>query len=69
MFYILNLISILSAFTFGVGFLYFILDATIGKLEILNSDKDWYGLQIKDFVFLLISVIIILSFFDFYKPY
>lgn len=69
MFSVLNFISIISAFIFGVGILYSIMDATIGKLEILKSPKEWYGLQVKDFIFLIIAIASILTFFDFYKPY
>jgi len=66
---ILNFVSIISAFIFGVGFLYIIFDLTIGKIKITQSKFEWNGLQIKDFIFLAISAIIILSFFDFVKPY
>ena len=66
---ILNLISVASAFVFGVGFLYWMMDATIGKLKFLHSEKEWIGLQIKDFVFLISAAVLILSVFDFYKPY
>jgi len=65
----LNFISIVSAFIFGVGFVYCIMDATIGKLKVLHSEKEWNGLQYKDFVFLFISATILLCFFDFYKPF
>lgn len=66
---LLNYISIVSAFVFGVGFLYWIMDATIGRLKFLHSEKEWNGLQLKDFIFFSFSVILLLSFFDFYKPY
>lgn len=66
---ILNFISFVSAFIFGVGVLYWIMDITIGKLKAIHSDKEWNGLQAKDFVFLFLSAILLLSLFDFYKPY
>lgn len=67
--FLLNLISVISAFIFGVGFLYMLMDATIGKIKIFHTDREWYGLQVKDFVFLIIAIVILLSNFDFYKPY
>jgi len=66
---ILNLISIVSAFVFGAGVLYWIMDITIGRIKILHSQFEWHGLQVKDFIFLAVSVFLILFFFDFYKPY
>jgi len=66
---ILNLISVASAFLFGVGCLYWIMDVTIGKLKFLHSEKEWHGLQVKDFVFLISAAILLISIFDFYKPY
>lgn len=66
---ILNFISVLSAFIFGVGILYWLMDETVGKVKFLNSEKEWNGLQIKDFIFLLFSIVILISLFDFYKPY
>lgn len=65
----LNLISVMSAFIFGVGILYWILDITVGKLKFLHSDKEWLGLQVKDAVFFTISIILLLKYTDFYKPY
>ena len=65
----MNLVSVIAAFLFGTGIIYLSLDATIGKLKFLNSKFEWNGLQIKDFFFLAIAVIVILSFFSFYKPY
>ncbi|WP_294288600.1 hypothetical protein [uncultured Chryseobacterium sp.] len=64
-----NTISVASAFIFGVGFLYWVMDATIGRLNFLHSKKEWNGLQLKDVIFLLFSAIFLLSIFDFYKPY
>lgn len=66
---VLNFISIVSAFIFGVGIMYWVMDVTIGKLKVLHSDKEWYGLQVKDIFFLFTSVILLISFFKFYKPY
>lgn len=64
-----NIISVASAFVFGVGFLYWVMDVTIGRLKFLHSEKEWNGLQLKDFMFLLFSAVLLLSIFDFYKPY
>lgn len=59
---IINIISILSASVFGVGMVYIILDSTIGRVKILSSEFEWHGLQIKDFVFLGLSVLIFIVF-------
>ncbi|AQX52405.1 hypothetical protein [Elizabethkingia anophelis] len=66
---VLNTISVISAFVFGVGVLYWIMDATVGKIKFFHSHFEWNGMQIKDFIFLAISIFVILSFLDFYKPY
>lgn len=66
---ILNFISAAAAFIFGVGVIYIFLDATIGKLKFLHSKFEWYGLQVKDFVFLVISGFVILSFTSVVLPY
>lgn len=57
---LLNIISTLSAFGFGVGCLYVLMDATLGRLKILKSEFEWHGLQIKDIIFLLLSILIFL---------
>lgn len=66
---ILNTLSAASAFLFGVGIIYLLLDNTIGRLPILHSKFEWRGLQIKDFVFLAIGAGVILGFTSFYLPY
>ncbi len=66
---VLNLISVTSAFLFAVGIIYCIFDLTIGKIKIFNSSFIWHGLQIKDFIFLFISIILIFKFTNFYRPY
>jgi hypothetical protein len=66
---ILNAISATSMFVFGVGIIYILLDSTVGRLAILASKFEWRGLQIKDFVFLLIGIVLILGFTSFYLPY
>ena len=66
---ILNIISVVSSFIFGVGILYWIMDITIGRIKIINTTKEWNGLQSKDFIFLLLSILIIFTLVDFYKPY
>lgn len=67
--FFLNIVSVISAFVFGVGILYWIMDVTVGRLKFLHSENEWYGLQVKDGVFLIIAILIILHFFTFYKPY
>ncbi len=66
---LLNFISVASAFIFGVGSLYWLMDITLGKLRLLHSNKDWHGMQYKDFVFLLIAALILINVFSFYKPH
>lgn len=66
---ILNFISVVSALLFGVGILYWIMDVSIGKLKFLYSEREWHGLQYKDAVFLIVSLILILTTSTFYKPY
>ena len=66
---ILNAISATSAFLFGVGIIYIFLDSTVGRLAFLQSKFEWHGLQVKDFIFLLIGIIVIISFTSFYLPY
>jgi hypothetical protein len=64
-----NFISTTVAFLFGVGVIYLVLDVTIGKLKLIHSKFEWNGLQIKDFVFLIVAALFILVNFSFYKPY
>ncbi len=65
---IINIVSIMSAFGFGVGCLYLIMDVTIGRIKIFHSKFEWRGLQIKDFIFLIIAVVFLLSNFSFVRP-
>ena len=55
---VLNTISALTSILFGIGAMYCLLDFTFGKVRVLNSKFEWNKLQIKDFVFLLISIIL-----------
>jgi hypothetical protein len=59
---ILNMLSVASSFLFGVGAIYLSLDVTLGKLNCFTSKLEWYGLQVKDFAFILIAASIILTF-------
>jgi hypothetical protein len=59
----------LSASLFGVGIIYLVLDTTIGKIKVFRSKFEWHGLQIKDFVFLIIAIVILLTFFEIKQPY
>ena len=65
---IINIVSIISAFGFGVGCFYLLMDATIGRIKVLHSKFEWLGFQIKDFVFLILAVIFLLSNFSFVRP-
>jgi hypothetical protein len=66
---LLNLISTAAALLFGIGLIYTILDETIGRIRIIQSKFEWNGLQIKDFIFLIISSIILLGNFTFIHPF
>ena len=66
---ILNTISATAAFLFGVGIIYIALDITLGRLKILHSKFMWHGLQVKDFAFIAVRVITILSFINLVLPY
>lgn len=48
-----NVISVLSAFGFGIGCIYLLIDATLGRLKFLQFDADLYGIPLKDLFFLL----------------
>lgn len=65
---IINVVSMISAFGFGVGCLYLLMDATIGRIKIFRSEFKLFGMQIKDFVFLILAVIFLLSNFSFVQP-
>jgi hypothetical protein len=66
---VLNALSIAATFIFGVGLIYLVLDATIGKIKVLHSKFEWNGLQIKDFVFLAVGAGIIIFCTSFVTPY
>lgn len=69
MFEILNTISVAASFLFGVGIIYWMLDITVGRLNFIKSKFEWNGLQIKDFVFLFVSILILITKVSFIKPY
>ena len=62
---IINIVSVIAAFGFGVGCLYLLMDTTIGRLKVFHSDSD---LQIKDLVFLVLAIVLLLSNFTFIRP-
>lgn len=66
---LLNAISVIASFLFGTGVIYLLLNVTVGKLKFLNSRFEWNGLQIKDFVFLIVGGFTILFFTSFFVPY
>jgi hypothetical protein len=66
---ILNAISATAAFLFGVGVIYILLERMVGRLKILHSKFDLYGLQVKDFAFLAIGSFLILAFTSLVLPY
>ncbi|HYF29811.1 MAG TPA: hypothetical protein VD993_01715 [Chitinophagaceae bacterium] len=66
---LLNAISVASAFLFGVGVVYLLLDFTLGRLRFLHSDFEWHGLQVKDFAFLAIAASAVLKFTNIIRPF
>jgi len=66
---LLNVISVLSAFGFGVGCIYLLIDATLGRFKFLQFDADLYGIPLKDLFFLALSVIILLLNVSFIMPF
>jgi hypothetical protein len=66
---ILNSISATAAFLLGVGIIYILLDTTVGRLKILQSRFAWYGIPVKDYALIAISVFTILSWVPFVLPY
>ncbi|GEM_PF-1408363 len=66
---LLNTISVIATFIVSVGLLWLILDNTIGRFRFVKSTFNWHGFQVKDFIFISLSSLFILGFFDFYLPY
>lgn len=66
---ILNSISQLSSIVFAVGIVYLILEATIGKIKKINHKKALLGVDVKDYIFLVAAIFIVIYFFDTIKPY
>jgi hypothetical protein len=66
---ILNFISVASSFLFAIGIIYILLDVTLGKLKILRGKYEWNGLQLKDFIFLLVSFLMVVNCIKFHSPY
>lgn len=66
---LLNTISVVATFIVSVGLIWLILDNTIGRFRFMKSTFNWYGFQVKDFIFISLSSLFILCFFDFYLPY
>lgn len=65
---IINIVSVIAAFGFGVGCLYLLMDITIGRLKVLCFDYELFGFQIKDLVFLVLAIVFLLSNFTFIRP-
>lgn len=53
----IKIISNIASVIFSIGVIYIFLDQTVGRLRSLRSKFVWYGLQVKDFIFLGISII------------
>ncbi len=66
---ILNTISIISAFIFGVGVLYIAMAHLLKLVDHNNHKQILWGFSLPDIVILIISAVIVLSGFTLYKPY
>lgn len=60
---VVEILSTGSAYAFGIGAIYTFLDLTIGRLNFLSTKEEWNGLQPKDFVFLLLGLLVMLFVF------
>lgn len=63
MYNLLNIISIITTFIVFEGVIYFALNMTVGKLNIVKK------FEYKDLLFLSIGVLLILLFFKFHLPH
>lgn len=67
---ILNIISILATLIVAEGIIYFVCNLIFGKLSLLNKTVlQQPNLRLKHFLFLLLGLILLLTCFDFYKPW
>jgi hypothetical protein len=66
---VVNIISIVCAFVFATGLVYWGLDLSVGRIKWFRSKFEWNGLQVKDFVFLALAAIVVLTFTTFVTPY
>ena len=58
--YIVNILSVIFAYGFAIGCIYFFIDATIGRIKLLHVEFGLFGVHIKD-VFLLIVAVLLAS--------
>lgn len=56
--YLINEISVISAFGFATGIIYLILDCTIGGINIIKAKSEHFGFQIKEITFLIIAILL-----------
>ena len=66
---LLNIISVLATLIVAQGVVYSLLNVVFGKIPIINIYLLKSKIQYKDIIFLLIGLIFILFFFDFYLPW
>jgi len=65
---ILNTVSVIGSFCVTFGLLYFFMNLTIGFIPLFK--KELFGkIALGDIVFPIVSLLIIMVFIDFYRPY
>lgn len=56
--YIVNILSVVSAYGFAIGCIYLFMDATIGRLKFLHVEFGLFGIRIKDILLLIVAVLL-----------
>ena len=56
--YIVNTLSVISSYGFAIGCIYLFMDATIGRLKFLQLKFDFWGVSVKDALFLIVAIIL-----------
>ena len=66
----LNTISFVTTLIVAEGIIYLVLDSIFGKFAMLNLTLSIrQEIKVKNVLFLIVGFIILLLFFDFYKPW
>lgn len=66
---LLNAIAVIATFVACVGFIYIVLNSTIGRITILKNAVIADRIMVKDIVFIAIGAFLVLRFCTFYLPY